>query len=838
MKRILKITSIILCSTLLIALVGCKKNKEDNKVNYELLERPENIKEGVLGSSAVSNTNTLPYLNTSAIGYGDGSYSPMNTNSDGFNSDNFLYKDGDKFVIADIKGKGVFTRLWILAVGVTNQDYISFYVDGELVIEDTYANIVSGSNVKIGKTFAVSENKGCYRVIYLSMNFEESFRIELDAPFGFWQVDYYLVDDPNNLITKTTFAEDYAKEAILLANMGEPTVGYSKTFDSDITVKANKSASVLSLDGPKQLSFLQFKIDGLELKVDKTHHEESFRDILNGLHLRIYWDGESNPSVDAPLSLLSGVGSFGYNQKMESFMYGIKDDTIYFNFPMPFRKSAKVEIYSTYNSDITLGVKIGYSDFKDSFYNVGYFTTCYSNYYIPYQDPFEAVMLNVKGSGKVVSIQENIFGNVGDVLYEEGDHRFYIDESPVAQYIGTGTEDFYNGSGYFFDAYSNKNKEGLNSFHFFGYTNYFNKVEGDEVFDGVSMYREMVTDPINFRNGIIMTFEHGGGEYNKKPSRGMNSNQTAGYEVLVCYYYQPVTKMNESDRVDLSDSTSISNHSLSFQETPETYNVESGYYGSFSFIESTKSYTKSASTTTFKMKLESDNYGAILYRGYDAEVFNQGAKVYVDNELVGEWYRAGGNEYFRHTDGYFMIPESFTKGKTEIEIKIVSDTTNPWTASEYVLYSRCDRVLESYEFLKSGDVYTISNKKLFLDATDNVSDIPGDTIYSPVLSKNNNDSVEHFRLFKYYDGSFFIVNSKTGTCLGVNNGNIECRVYPNKSISLNETWNIIKDKDGYLIQNAVTKEYLLIKGSTLVLSKDKGTSFTFTKVNERVDLLF
>ncbi len=830
MKKISLITLLILSLVVIPMLTSCDKNKE-NKKEYEIEERVENIEYGVMGMEAISNTKKMAYLNPNVFNYGDGSYSKENTNSDGFLNDNFLYIEDDMYVICDVKGKGMLTRMWALAYHVNGNNKFYFYLDGELVIEDTYNNIINGTNPKIEKAFATYEPKGTFVEFYFSIKFESSLKIMMDAPFGFWQVDYALVDDATDNFTKTTFEEDYKVESIILSNLGNPTVSYASTFNNDFNIKANNKIEVLNLEGPKQISFIQVKIDGLNLTEDFTYQKESYRDLLNGLKLKMYWDQEDTPSVDAPFALLFGAGSFGYNHKVKSFMYGINGDTLYLNFPMPFKKNAKIEILNEYTKDVNLSVKIGYSDFKDSFYNVGYFTTNYSNYYIPYEDPFEAVMLNVKGTGKVVSIQENIFGSVGDVLYEEGDHRFYIDGAKVAQMIGTGTEDFYNGAGYFLDSTTGKSKEGLNSLNFCGYTNYFFKTEDNVTSNGVSMYREFVTDPINFRNKILMTFEHGGGEYDRRPNRTMNLNQSAGYEVLVCYYYKPLTKMSITDEINLSSNSDITSHN--YLSNSESYNVTSAFYGSFSILKEEKTFFKTSEEISFNMKLAKDNYGAVLYRIYDA-INIEDALVYVDDMLAGEWYKPYTNTFFEFADSYFVINEKYTKNKDEIKIKIVPVGENPWSSSSYVLYSMCDRALEEDTF-KTGDIYSISSKNKYLSADFDIME--NDYLGTLTLVNNISGSGEYFRLFKYHDGSYFIINNKNGSLLGANSGKIECRIYPNRSISKAETWIIEESKKGYYLKNALTNEYLNINNNELVLS-NKGTEFNFEFIDIRKDEVF
>jgi len=88
------------------------------------------------------------------------------------------------------------------------------------------------------------------------------------------------------------------------------------------------------------------------------------------------------------------------------------------------------------------------------------------------------------------------------------------------------------------------------------------------------------------------------------------------------------------------------------------------------------------------MTLVPTNAGAILRRRLDQRVANQRAGVYVDDALVGEWYRAGGNPFHQWRDDDFMIPASYTAGKSSVQIKVqFLSSSRDWNEFHYSLYS-------------------------------------------------------------------------------------------------------------------------------------------------------
>ena len=58
-------------------------------------------------------------------------------------------------------------------------------------------------------------------------------------------------------------------------------------------------------------------------------------DLLNNTRLRVFWDGEAAPSVDAPLGSFFGMGQFGAHHA-RALPVGIDStDTLYCYLPMP-----------------------------------------------------------------------------------------------------------------------------------------------------------------------------------------------------------------------------------------------------------------------------------------------------------------------------------------------------------------------------------------------------------------------------------------------------------------------------------------------------------------------
>ncbi len=107
--------------------------------------------------------------------------------------------------------------------------------------------------------------------------------------------------------------------------------------------------------------------------------------------LRATWDGRAEPSIDAPISLFYGAGTLYNRDKREylvkSFPNVIRyaDSRVYLQcyFPMPFFRSAKIEIGGA-SKDLTgIQWKVRHAPFKDAPNQVGYFHATHRSHPAP-----------------------------------------------------------------------------------------------------------------------------------------------------------------------------------------------------------------------------------------------------------------------------------------------------------------------------------------------------------------------------------------------------------------------------------------------------------------------
>ena len=204
-----------------------------------------------------------------------------------------------------------------------------------------------------------------------------------------------------------------------------------------------------------------------------AHHPQRIRELdlavplneaiaFGRARIRMIWDNRSEPSVDAPVALFFGAGTL-YNRDhradfVRAFPVKIHFDTTDVRlscfFPMPFFKSASIELVGPPNDSITnIQWQILNFPAEDSPSHVGYFHATYRDH--PHPAPGRDLVLldtrEVEGggdwSGSFVGTSW-IFSDRANLTTLEGDPRFFFDDSQTPQAQGTGTEEWGGGGDY------------------------------------------------------------------------------------------------------------------------------------------------------------------------------------------------------------------------------------------------------------------------------------------------------------------------------------------------------------------------------------------------------
>jgi hypothetical protein len=731
------------------------------------------------GLSQMQQFENLPYINTDSYGGEFSSYDHTGGNNDGFYSRNFIYQDSNNdYVMCDLKGSGCINRIWFTGSPNPDTNYIKVYLDGSTTptIDTTFRNFFSGNWGAFQSPITTDWTKNAGgNTSYLPIPFNTGIKITItgtslnDAtnpgtPSLFYHVDYQLFT-AGTPVTTWTGNEDSSTVRSMLTNLGTDPKSTSgnTTVSGNLNLAESQAGTILNVNGANEVSSIKLNIPNVPGNSSNNYGQS----ILNNIWIRIYWDNQTTPSVDVPIGSFFGIGDKGVQNSVRGLAFGIdSSNNLYMYYPMPCQSNAEIQLYNKGSSEIdNINYTITYKPFTSSFTNIGYFTAKYSTPDIAQNDPFDVTILDVEGTGKLVGIQENVTGPGTEPTYEEGDPRIFVDSSKTPQFIGTGTEDMYNGAGYFGvcndDIFSNGGW-GFFTSPFTGFSARTDTTNPNTT--SVSMWKCYLGDSINFRTHLRFTIEHGGGAH----SSGYYGPIAADYKILAFYYYLPTTKMYLTDSLSIGNSSSESAHSYSINDQTWSGSISRAFYGNMDQVDWNGNGRADKGYSQFTMAIDPANNGVVLRRTYGADVGQQNADVYVNGTKVGTWYNPETNTSFSIAQSDFAIPASVTSGKSSITVKIqFVSSDNDWNEFEYDAYSMVDKAAVNPPVV-SGDPYVITAKcsGLAIDDT-NASMSPGNLIQQYTV---NATDAQKWRLVDAQNGYYAIVNCTSGLVLDVVNG--------------------------------------------------------------------
>ena len=426
---------------------------------------------------------------------------------------------------------------------------------------------------------------------------------------------------------------------------------------------------------------------------------------LGHARLRITWDDQSQPSVEAPVALFFGAGTL-YNRDEREYLVKafpvnarFTADRVYLGcyFPMPFFTAARLELIGNGADDLTgLSWSVRYQPYREPPNHVGHFHATYRDHSSPERGR-DLVLLDTRTtegggdwSGQLVGTSF-IFSDRANLTTLEGDPRFFFDDSQTPQAQGTGTEEWGGGGDYW---------GGLNmTLPFAGHpTGARNPASAKNAEDQIeSAYRFLLGDLMPFGKNAEIRLEHGG-----------TNESTEHYQTLTYWYGRRGATLVKTDELKIGDPASEQSHHYASPEASGPYALTSRYEWGVDSLPNgsgprTEIYPahsdtgrKTTGTSEFTLQLDPTNLGVMLRRKLDYAFPNQRAEVSVADEAgadwrpAGIWYLAGSNTCVysnpkeelgatQHTvqtsnrrfrDDEFLIPRDLTAGRTAIRVRV------------------------------------------------------------------------------------------------------------------------------------------------------------------------
>ena len=223
---------------------------------------------------------------------------------------------------------------------------------------------------------------------------------------------------------------------------------------------------------------------------------------------KIYWDDETEPSVEVPVGDFFAAGWGMMNEPVINSLAICVNPRSGFNsyWQMPFRKKCKIVMENMSGKQATVYYQIDYS-LENVEENTAYFHAQFRRVNkLPFKEVY-TIVDGIKGKGQYVGTYL-AHGARKSGWWGEGEIKFYIDgDTEFPTICGTGEEDYFNGSyGYndrkidgkmYYDSFSNN------------YTGFYQVKDSDiDGFVGIfGQYRWHVLDPVRFNEDLRITIQ-------------------------------------------------------------------------------------------------------------------------------------------------------------------------------------------------------------------------------------------------------------------------------------------------------------------------------------------
>uniref|UniRef100_UPI00403FAD4C DUF2961 domain-containing protein n=1 Tax=Paenibacillus sp. FSL R5-0713 TaxID=2921655 RepID=UPI00403FAD4C len=614
----------------------------------------------------------LPVLKDRVQVHYEGSIDKQGRNADW---DWWLYKDKEEWVIFDYCGPGCIYNFVQHRYPESPEPTFSFYFDGE----DTPQFVIKASEFGSKFPFVTpladvyigpeDNGRGPIRVVrsYVPMPFKKSCRITSDIQLkgaakgdgGWGHVVYHSYDDSDQISTFTG-KENYTPLIEIWSRVGEdpkPAVKCKSRYYEMLTVKAGEKRTILEEVGQGSISSISAAFNPHSFSSEDLQH----------LCIKASWDKHEQPDIWCSIGVFFG-NELGFNP-VGVLSHGRRGDGVFYNyFSMPYWEHAMIELVNKGNRDILLSeLNIECTAERNAVYEkgqTGYFRT--STYYERQAtEGSDSIIGQLKGRGHMVAGHVTGFTRKPGTISCEGDVRIHIDGNATPQVESDGSESWVC-YGWGFPTPPECNPS--------------------SAYDGIpdnpwSMVRMCSGDWYPFQTELVFGIE--AGEYN---------NQYLEHSGILFYYGVDEPGMVLTDEMDIGDPLSERNHDYKTEGSRGYYTLDSAYEGDQDDIIIRDRGHETDGYSEFTIRIREDNRGVRMRRRCDQITGRQRAFVHVDGVRVTErtWYTADRNPYKRWLDDEFVIPESYTRGKKELHIRVefIQDgEARAWNEFRYWVYA-------------------------------------------------------------------------------------------------------------------------------------------------------
>ncbi|MGQ9661375.1 MAG: glycoside hydrolase family 172 protein [Kiritimatiellia bacterium] len=425
---------------------------------------------------------------------------------------NFIRK-GPKgwWVLADLPGPGWISRFWM--TGIRPHQKLRFYFNDERQprIEKTVEEFFRGG--VFACPLAAHEQMCWYS--YVPIPYSRRLIVmaeECGFEAGGWPRLFYQIspmplpqgvppgDFPcNPSVGDLAFLERISNQWI--ESTFEISLGRGQVSTNRVMVHPGTEATAMLLEGPAMVRKLEFEVDLSALSSALARGR-----VLRQVVLRIFWDGGGQPSVEVPIG--DFFGSYGHARQFNSMFLGMRHNTFYSRFPMPFRTRCEISL-ANQSADLTVPVSVRVTTTALPAWRseLGYFHACWRRSG-PAPQGRPHYVVSASGKGHYVGCFLHVVSQDPSWWILESDESMRIDSALRPQWRGTGLEDYFNGGWYYYSVTTRP-------LHGVLLRSPFSTLQ----------YRIHLTDPVRFEKDFEMEFERGPGDTSR------------GWMESVAYYY-------------------------------------------------------------------------------------------------------------------------------------------------------------------------------------------------------------------------------------------------------------------------------------------------------------
>ena len=458
--------------------------------------------------------SSLPKYESKSYSAEISTYDRTGLNNDGFSGTySFIRRNPDSsLVIFDVKGSGLINRIW---TPTPTNDSLDFYIDDTLSPAFTicYRDLFSGKVYPFVAPLCANQLGGYY--CYLPIPFNVSCKIVFRGKLTrFHQIGYRLYPESGAIRKFAVPLNKNERDALskVKAIWSKSTLSATDLNNGNATISS--IVKNLSIHPGQRITLFDSRKPGRIVGFELSSAVDPEK-IMKDIDLRITWDDETVPAVYCPLADYFGY-AFG-KPSMRGLLAGSDGEKNYSYFPMPFDKSARIELLyreQDNNRNADFRFRVFYSSIgRDKEREGKFYTNWHRDNPVPFNKPH--IMLDITGKGHFIGTVLQSQGlQTGMTTFFEGDDSTVADGE--LRMHGTGSEDFFNGGWYaLLDCWDAAMSLPLSG-----------ALEYSIPLCRTGGYRFFVTDKISFERSFFHSIEHGP-EHNEVP---------ADYTSLSYYY--------------------------------------------------------------------------------------------------------------------------------------------------------------------------------------------------------------------------------------------------------------------------------------------------------------